>query len=45
MKKWEYKVHSLGVMTKEEPLNKLGKEGWEMVGFFGTISIFKRELK
>lgn len=33
MKKWEYKLlWTKGYKTLEDELNKLGQQGWEMVG-------------
>ena len=32
MKKWEYKVEDTSLSLAEDVLNKLGKEGWELVG-------------
>ena len=31
--KWEYKAMTLPYSTHEAALNKLGEEGWELVGF------------
>ncbi|MDO4534462.1 MAG: DUF4177 domain-containing protein [Clostridium perfringens] len=55
MKKFEYKVAKLNgricftedkiILNAEEQLNKLGKEGWELVTFKGEFAVFKKELK
>jgi hypothetical protein len=52
-KKFEYLVqyYVRGYLTKEDELNKLGKEGWELICIrsdgekFPVAFIFKRELK
>lgn len=48
--KWEYKcqtVFSSGSSQSEEALNRLGLEGWELVGFqsqsLGIFYVLKRQ--
>ena len=52
--KWEYKTltyiipYGSGFDIVEPALNKLGKEGWELVSFSYTIpinAIFKRKIQ
>jgi hypothetical protein len=50
MRKFEYKViYSLGNMSFEEMLNKLGDEGWEVINVSSVFSktgfiVAKREI-
>jgi hypothetical protein len=42
-KQFEYKIFYLWI-DKEDVLNRLGKEGWELVYVDGNECYFKREL-
>lgn len=44
MKKWEYTVAN-GKLTKLADLNKLGEEGWELIGFTNYSLVLKRPKK
>jgi hypothetical protein len=50
VKRWEYMTVWLrigaqkGKWTKDEEFNRLGAEGWELVGIFVERAIFKRPL-
>ena len=50
MKKWEYKLRNFPVLVQgiEAELNRLGSEGWELVGIVAGKDhnelIFKREI-
>jgi hypothetical protein len=39
MKKWEYKVLKISPSLKLDELNKLGKDGWELVTAIPNIKI------
>lgn len=52
MKKWEYYTHHARTTLVDDVLDRVGKAGWELIGFFGYPSqtnpsftyIFKREI-
>jgi hypothetical protein len=50
MAKFEYTLLNMshikgkGMIAQESALNKLGKDGWELVGVDGELYIFKREI-
>lgn len=39
---WEYRVIGLNSGKREDHLNKLGAEGWELVSFEDGMAHFKR---
>lgn len=43
--KWEYKMVSIFVNGNINVMNKLGKEGWEMVGIHNEMMYFKRPIE
>lgn len=38
-------IRAKGMIAQESALNKLGKNGWELVGIDGEWYIFKKELE
>lgn len=44
MKTFEYKVIG-SIFIEKEDLNKLGKEGWELVTIYHGDFYFKKEIK
>jgi hypothetical protein len=44
MKQFEYKIIS-PLLKREDKLNELGFEGWELVAVFDTCMYLKREFK
>ena len=51
MKRFEYTLLNMshikgkGMISQESALNKLGKDGWELVGIDGDFYIFKKEVE
>jgi hypothetical protein len=48
MKQWEYRKIYLSDDNEWKELNKLGKQGWELVNAYmgaGTFGIIKREIQ
>ena len=43
MRKFEYMVRDFEIVN-EHNLNQQGKDGWELVGFYRGLMIYKREL-
>lgn len=44
MKRFEYTCIVLGFDDNDDEMNRLGKEGWELVGLNRNFAYFKREL-
>ncbi len=48
--KFEYSLMNMshpkerGIIAQESALNKMGREGWELVGIDGESYIFKRSI-
>lgn len=45
MIKYEYKIEGFDYRNAETELNKLGKEGWEAVGFSESSAVIRVVLK
>lgn len=49
MKQWEYKIIESKMLTKKNPLDEFGKEGWELISSNAISTnlyfFFKRELQ
>jgi hypothetical protein len=48
MRQWEYKMIFIGRDDELKELNKLGRQGWELVNAYmgsGTCGILKREIE
>ena len=45
MIKWEYKTDSIFLNGNIKTMNKLGQEGWEMIGIHNKMMYFKRPIE
>lgn len=43
--KWEYLIITIPEWEEAEELDRYGKNGWELIGFFNNKYYFKRMLK